>query len=47
LHRLAAQHSINDYTNRGLQWALADQKKRKAKRWNLNLRGEEAGKPEF
>jgi hypothetical protein len=47
LHRLAAQHSIDDHTNCGLWWALADQKKRKAKRRNLNLRGEEARKPEF
>ena len=47
LHRLAAQHSIDNHTNRGLRWALADQKKRKKKRRNLNLHGEEAGKPEF
>ena len=47
LHRLAAQHSIDDHTVCGLRWALADQQKRKAKRRNLNLCGEEAGKPEF
>jgi hypothetical protein len=47
LHRLAAQHSINNHTNRGLWWALANQKKRQKKRRNLNLRKGEAGKPEF
>jgi len=47
LNRLAAQHSIDTHTTRGLWWALEDQKKRQKKRRNLNLCGEEAGKPEF
>ena len=47
LHKLAAQHSIDNHINRGLRTTLIDQKKRKAKRRNLNLCGEEAGKPEF
>jgi hypothetical protein len=47
LHRLAAQHSIDDHINRGLRCTTADQKKRKSKRRNLSLCGEEAGKPEF
>jgi hypothetical protein len=47
LHRLAAQHSIDNHVICGLRWALADQQKRKTKRRNLNLCGDEAGKPEF
>ena len=47
LHRLAAQHSINNYTNHGLRQALANQKKHQKKRRNLNLHREEARKPEF
>ena len=47
LHRLAAQHSIDDHINRGLRCTISDQKKRKSKRRNLNLCGEEARKLEF